>query len=88
MLKIAYSWLLNAQFTRTAIWISTWKLYFSSTVAAWLISRHLLHRASFGTLTGRRRGNARRRGGHHSPLLLAQELLVPAEGLAAPGQPC
>ena len=32
--------------------------------------------------------DARRRGGHHSPLLLAQELLVPAEGLAAPGQPC
>ena len=31
--------------------------------------------------------DARRRGGHHSPLLLGQKLLVQAEGLAAPGQP-
>ena len=28
MLKIAYFWLLNAQIALTAIWISTWKLYF------------------------------------------------------------
>ena len=31
---------------------------------------------------------ARQRGGHHSPRLLAQERLVPAEGPAAPAQPC
>ena len=55
MRRIAYSWLLNAQITRTAIWISIRKLYISS-AAAWLISRRSRHGASFGTLTGRRRG--------------------------------
>ena len=29
MLKIAYSWLLNAQIEHAMIWISSWKLYFS-----------------------------------------------------------
>ena len=65
MLKIAFSGLLNAQIARTAIWISLWKLYFSSAAAAWLGSRRARHGAlagrriagaSFGTLTGRRRG--------------------------------
>ena len=65
MLKIADSWLLNAQIARTAIWISSWKLYFSSAAAAWLGSRRAQHGALagrriagavFGTLTGRRRG--------------------------------
>ena len=55
MLKIAYSWLFNAQIARTAIWISTLKLYFSSAAEAWLRIRLLLHCSSFGTLTGRRR---------------------------------
>ena len=31
---------------------------------------------------------ARRQGCHHSPRLLALERLVPAEGPAAPAQPC
>ena len=56
MLKIAYSWLLNAQIACTASWISTWKLYFSSAVAAWLRSRRSRHGAGLGTLTSRRRG--------------------------------
>ena len=64
-LKIACSGLLNAQIARTVIWISSWKLYFSSAAAAWLGSRRARHGAlagrriagaSFGTLTGRRRG--------------------------------
>ena len=36
MLKIADSGLLNAQIARTAIWISSWKLYISSAAAVWL----------------------------------------------------
>ena len=58
MLKIVYFWLLNAQIARTTNWTSTLKLYFSSAAAqaAWLRSRRSLHGASFGTLTGRRRG--------------------------------
>ena len=65
MLKTADFWLLNAQIERTAIWISSWKLYFSSAAAAWFGSRRALHGAlagrriagaSFGTLTCRRRG--------------------------------
>ena len=36
MLKIADSGLLNAQIARTAIWISSWKLYLSSAAAVWL----------------------------------------------------
>ena len=56
MLKIAYCWLLNAQIARTAIWISSWKLYFSSASAAWLRGRRSLHCPSFDTLTCRRRG--------------------------------
>ena len=65
MLTIAYSGLLNAQIARTAIWTSSWKLYFSSAAAASLRSRRALHGAlawrriagtSIGTLTGRRRG--------------------------------
>ena len=65
MLKIAYSGLLNAQISSTVIWLSSWKLYFSSTAAAWLRSRLVHHCAlawrriasgSFCTLTDRRRG--------------------------------
>ena len=67
MLKIAYSRLFNAPIARTATWIriSSWKLYFLSVVATWLSSRRSRHGAlagrrivgaSFGTLTGRRRG--------------------------------
>ena len=67
MLKIAYSELLNALCApaNKVIWISSWKLCFSSAAAAWLggsLARHcaLAWRrtagASFGTLTGRRRG--------------------------------
>ena len=36
MLKIAYSRLLNAQVVSTVIWISSWKLHFSSVAAALL----------------------------------------------------
>ena len=54
MLKIAYSWLLNAQIARTVIWISSWKLYFSSAAAAWLGSRQARHSA----LAGRRMASA------------------------------
>ena len=65
LIKIAHSWLLNAQIALTVIWISSWKLYFSSAAAAWLRSRRALHcalagcriaGASFCTLTGLRRG--------------------------------
>ena len=66
MLKISYSWLLNAQIALTAIWISSWKIYFSSATAAWLRSSWARHDAlagrriavaSFGTLTCRRLGS-------------------------------
>ena len=50
MLKVA-SGLLNAQISSTAIWISSWKLYFSSAAAAWLRSRRSRH----GALAGPRR---------------------------------
>ena len=36
MLKIAYSGLLNAQIACTVIWISSWKLHFSSVAEALL----------------------------------------------------
>ena len=86
MLEIVYSGLLNAQIARTAIWISSWKLYFSSAAADWLRNRRSRHGAlagaSFGTLTCRRRGML---VGTYSPLLLVQKLLVTVEGQAAPG---
>ena len=65
MLEIVYSGLLNAQIARTAIWTSSWKLYFSSAAAARLRGRLALHGAlagrriavaSFGTLPGKRGG--------------------------------
>ena len=62
MLKIPDSRNLNAQIERPAIWISSWKLYFSSAAAAWLGSRQALHGTlawrRIATLTGRRRGSA------------------------------
>ena len=97
MLKIAYSWLLNAQIARTAIWMSSWKVYFSSAAAAWLRSSRARHGAlagrriavaSFGTLTGRRRGGLIGGAGTILIWLLAQERLVPAEGAVAPAQLC
>ena len=76
--QIADSGLLNTQIVHTAIWISLWKLYFSSAAAAWLGSHRALHCALawrriacaiFGHLTCRRRGRLvtnRQLGWHHS----------------------
>ena len=50
MLKIAYSWLLNAQIAHTAIWIAHGSYIFHPQPAAWLRSS----RARHGALTGRR----------------------------------
>ena len=89
MLKIVYSGLLNAQIARTAIWTSSWKRYFSSAPgAAWRPRRAQDHRRQLLHPHRREVWEARRRGGHHSPLLLAQDSLVPAdsEGPAAPVQ--
>ena len=87
MLKIAYSGLLNAQIARTAIWISSWKLYFSSAAgglaqkppgAARRPRRAQRRRRQLRHHHRQEAWEARRRGGHHSPRLLAQERLTPA----------
>ena len=85
MLKIAFSCLLNAQIARTAIWISSWTLYFfiCGVGSSWLAWRARLRQ--LGHPHRAEAWDDRRRGEHHSPLLLVQELLVPVEGLAAQG---
>ena len=72
---------------------------FFTVAAAWLRSRRALRGAlagrriavaSFGTLTGRRRGRLVGWAGsawHHSPLLLAQERLVQAAQAQPPNAP-
>ena len=58
MLKNAYSWgeswLLNAQITRTVIWISSWSFIIFTAAAAWLRSWRALHGALVTGLVGRR----------------------------------
>ena len=89
MLKIAYSGLLNAQIAHSDF-DKLMEAFFFTAAAARLriqLARHgalagrRIAGASFGTLTGRRRG---RLGGHHFFRLLAQERLTPA----APARSC
>ena len=91
MLKIADSGLLNAQIARTAIWISSWKLYLSSAAAVWLAAAGRGTAPSPGagspapaSAPSTAGGVGGSSAGHHSPRLLAQERLVPA----ASAQPC
>ena len=92
MLKIADFGLLNAEIARTAIWISSWKLYLSSAAAVWLAAAGRGTAPSPGAGSPAPASSPSPAGGvgsssagrGPSPRLLAQELLVPV----APAQPC